>query len=396
MLDPVDPSELRIGIADLVDPEDVTLASGWTAATLNGMRDVVAEAVPLNIAGSPRVERVAFLASLALRMRPGDFRDFRGATLLKRNSALMGRPTATLRWFAARRRLAQSGSLDGLVQRGCEVRLPAGVRFVTHQDSTLRQALRAYPWSHLRGLTERDIERYANRQRAIYRTAAACCAATHWVKESIVSDYGIDPARVHVVGLGANHVVDPPPSRDWSVPRFLFIGADWQRKNGAAVLKAFSRVRERHADAVLDVIGGHPPIDLPGVTGHRSLSMASEEDRLRISQLYMQSTAYVMPSLHEPSGTVYIEAANAGLPSIGGTDGGSATAIGPGGILVDPTDDDAITAAMLELCDPDTAARLGALAHEHAKAHTWRKVAERLVRALAIPDVDPSGLASFL
>lgn len=391
-----EPSELRIGIADLADPEDVILGSGWTAATLNGMRDVVAEAVPLNIAGSPRVARAAFLASLAVRMRPGDARDLRGATLRKRNSALMGRPTGMVHWFAARRRLARSGSLDGVVQRGCEVRLPAGVRFVTHQDSTLRQALRAYPWSHLRGLSERDIERYAGRQRSIYSAAAACCVATHWVKDSIVSDYGIDPTRVHVVGLGANHLVDPPPSRDWTVPRFLFIGADWQRKNGAAVLEAFARVRERHPEARLDVIGGHPPIDLPGVTGHGSLSMASLQDRLRITELYAQSTAYVMPSLHEPSGTVYVEAANAGLPSIGGTNGGAATAIGPGGILVDPTDDDAITAAMLRLCDPDTAARLGGLAREHARSHTWRKVAERLVRALAIPDVDPSGLASFL
>jgi glycosyltransferase involved in cell wall biosynthesis len=387
---------LRIGIADQFDPEDVTLGSGWTAATVNGIRDVVAEAVPLNIAGPPRLARGAFLASLAVRMRPGDYRDLRGAIQLKRNGALMGRPTLVLRWFAARRRLAQSGSIDGLVQRGCEVRLPAGVRFVTHQDSTLRQAFTAYPWPHLRGLTERDVERYANWQLSIYRMAAACCVATHWVKNSIVSDYGIDPARVHVVGLGANHVVDPPPSRDWSVPRFLFVGADWKRKNGDAVLKAFARVRERHPDARLDVVGGHPAIDLPGVTGHGSLSIANEEDRGRISRLYVQSTAYVMPSLHEPAGSVYVEAASAGIASIGGTNGGSATAIGSGGILVDPTDDGAITAAMLKLSDPGTAARLGALAHEHARSHTWRKVAERLVRALAIPGVDASGLASFL
>jgi hypothetical protein len=51
---------------------------------------------------------------------------------------------------------------------------------------------------------------------------------------------------------------------------------------------------------------------------------------------------------------------------------------------------------MLKLCDPSTTERLGALGREHAAQFTWRKVAERLVRALNIPDVDLTGYAAFL
>jgi hypothetical protein len=51
---------------------------------------------------------------------------------------------------------------------------------------------------------------------------------------------------------------------------------------------------------------------------------------------------------------------------------------------------------MLQLADPDTARRLGGLARSHSQLLTWRKVAERLVRATALPGLDTSGLADFL
>ena len=103
-----------------------------------------------------------------------------------------------------------------------------------------------------------------------------------------------------------------------------------------------------------------------------------------------------MPSLHEPAGIVYVEAGGAGIASIGTTNGGAATMIGPGGILVDPLDQEQIAAAMLELANPGTAQRLGELAYRHSALFTWRKVAERLIRALAPHGVDTGGLAEFL
>ncbi len=59
-----------------------------------------------------------------------------------------------------------------------------------------------------------------------------------------------------------------------------------------------------------------------------------------------------MPSLHEAAGIVYVEAGGAGVPSIGTTNGGTATMIGPGGIVVDPLDTDQIFEAMLQARRP--------------------------------------------
>jgi glycosyltransferase involved in cell wall biosynthesis len=132
------------------------------------------------------------------------------------------------------------------------------------------------------------------------------------------------------------------------------------------------------------------------VITHGLLSRSNPADRERIAALYRSATVFVMPSLHEPAGIVYIEAASAGVPSIGGPNGGAATLIGPGGLTVDPLDPDQIYAAMLQLADSATARRMGDRAREHSALFTWRKVAERLIRALDLPGVEKSGLADFL
>ncbi|HLH14604.1 MAG TPA: glycosyltransferase family 4 protein [Solirubrobacteraceae bacterium] len=390
------PSSLRVGLADVLDPRDVRAGSGASASLLRALEGLVAEVVPLSGALAPGVARAAHLASLGARVRPRDLRDPRGAARRAHSAAKLGRPTVAARTLLLRAGIARAGRLDAIVQRCSDMLLPAGARVVTLEDSTVVQALASYPWVHLRDLGERDVARYVTRQRRVYERAHACCCATHWVARSIVEDYGIARERVFTVGLGRNHELAPNPDRDWSEPRYLFVGVDWERKNGAAVLAAFARVRERHPQARLDLVGGHPPVRADGVLAHGPLSLDSREDRGRLADLYARATTFVMPSLHEPAGLVYAEAGAAGVPSIGTTDGGAATMIGPGGVLVDPREPEQLLQAMLELADPRTARRLGELAREHAAQLTWRKVAERLLRAMAIPGVELSGLAEFL
>jgi glycosyltransferase involved in cell wall biosynthesis len=374
----------------------VRAGSGATTSLLNAMQDLVAEAVPVSGQLPPAVARVAQVGSVVAHLRPRDLRRVRARAKQLHAPAQLGRPMVVAREYVIRRRLPAAASLDGVVQRGSEMRLPDGYRYVTLEDSTVLQALDSYPWAHLDGLSEAGAHAYADRQQRIYESAVACCCATHWVAESIVASYGIPAERVFTVGLGRNHETPAETARDWSTPRYLFVGVDWQRKNGAAVLSAFARIHERHPEARLDVVGGHPRIEQRGVVAHGLLSLADPADRERLAGLYGQATAFVMPSLHEPAGLVYAEAGGAGIASIGTTHGGASTMIGPGGILVDPRDEGQLVAAMERLADPATAARLGALAHRHSALLTWPKVAERLVRALAIPGLETGGLAEFL
>ena len=365
---------------------------------MTALGEFVGHVVP--IAREPRAAlmRAALLSGAALAVTPRDFADPRAARARLWTASHASLPVALVRDRTLRRRLREAGLLDGLVQYGGEYRSPRDIRMVTYQDSTVPQAVRAYPWRHLRGLSDRDVKRQVRLQRAAYESAVACCALTHWAAESIVEDFGIARDKVHVVGLGANHVVDGSQvTRDWSQPRFLFVGADWERKNGAGLLRAFAQVRLEIPEARLDLVGGHPErIDQLGVYGHGRLSLGDPADRQTLAELYRSATVFVMPSLHEPSGTVHLEAAAAGIPSIGSHNGGTATCVGDSGVLVDGRSADDLIAAMRALSEPQVAQMLGKRAVDHARLFTWRKVAERLVRALGLPDVDRSGLAEFL
>jgi len=251
----------------------------------------------------------------------------------------------------------------------------------TFEDMTVPQAV-ALGLPEWRAQSPKTVRRRIELQRRAYEQALACCVASGWVARSLTDDYGVAPGKVHVVGLGRNHDPRPAP-RAWTAPRFLFVGRDFERKGGPAVLRTFARLREVVPAATLDVVGGHPRLDLIGVTGHGQLSLTDPAARAKLETLFESSTCCVMPSRFEPFGIVHAEAAAAGVPSIGTTVGGAEEVIEPdGGVLVPPEDGKLLWEAMLRLSEPETAARMGAAALERSERFTWRAVAGRVVAAL--------------
>jgi glycosyltransferase involved in cell wall biosynthesis len=389
----------RIAVACAGDPADVAAYSGTPSALLRGLKEAGVQALALRGDLGPRAqvwfERL--LVALALRpadlLNPGSLRARRG-TLRMTRGMTAAMPVA--RAWGARRSLAHLAPLDGLVQYGAGFDLPDGSLFVTIEDATLKQVIEDFPWPWIGDPTPGMLARMHAQVRRRYERAKACAFMSHWAARSAVEDYGVNPEKVHVVGAGRNH--EPPcPDRDWSSPRALFVGLDWERKNGAAVVRGFARLREQWPNARLDVVGAHPVLDNEqGMHGHGPLSLADAKQRGEVETLFAQATFFAMPSLHEPAGIVYAEAQAAGLGSIATTSGGSRTIVGDAGILVDPLDDDAIASAMLDLADPETAARLGARALARSPRFTWRAVAERLLRALEPPGVNVDTLEPFL
>lgn len=280
--------------------------------------------------------------------------------------------------------IRSAGNIDGIVAIGSGYLLRSSLPMVSFDDMTVAQGM-LQTWSPVSQLPAKDAKRWRSRQEQIYQRSRKCCVCSDWAAGSVSDDYGIDDEKIKVVGLGRNFEPAVNGERDWTTPRFLFIGVDWERKGGPAVLEAFAEVRARHPAATLDLVGGHPAsIDADGVTGHGRLSLASAADREQLSLLLTSSTCMVLPSIFEAFGIAYVDAGAYGVPSIGTKVGGAADAIGGGGVLVDPTDLPALERAMLDLCDADNAQRLSTLARANALRLTWPKVAERLLAALAI------------
>ncbi len=365
----------RIALTMQGDPTDAATWSGVPASITSGLEAAGCEVVPVR-AEFPQAGRVARL----LRM------DWADQATSSAFAAACGR--------AANRGIRRAGDVEGIVMLGSGYRLSATAPIVSFDDMTVTLALRQSgpPYD---SLSTAGSKRWIARQRQIYEDNRGCCATSTWAANSVREDYGVPAAKVHIVGTG--HNIDPGRvERDWSIPRFLFVGADWERKRGDAVVEAFAIVRQRHPDTTLDLVGGHPRIDADGVTGHGKLPLNSEQGRRRYGELLHRATCFLMPSTYEPFGIAYVDAASSGIASVGTTVGGAPDAIGAGGRIVDPADEGALLEAMLELCEPETARSLGERAYERSKLLTWRAVAERLLRALRPSGLELDRLVPFL
>lgn len=296
---------------------------------------------------------------------------------------------------ALTRRLGEeAGSLDAVIAMGTEMYDLAAVRYphlpiATYDDGTLQQMWRN-PDSDIRQnlFPAQQVRLWCERQAASSRAASVCCVSTGWAARSFVEDYGVDSARVHIVGMG-HRQRSSPLDRDWSSPRFLFIGVDWQRKNGDAVLAAFAAVRALIPEATLDVVGQHPDIDVAGVRTHGFLPREDAAAQARLDGLFASATAFVLPSRFDPSPIACLEAASAGLPVIATTEGGAGELLGDAAISVHPNDREGLVRAMLTLADPATARAKGAEAERIARSSRWADVARKVLEALDVCEESP-------
>lgn len=385
----------RKPVVGLVFPGDMRLsssASGVPLGVTGGMAALGVDVV--HVEPYVRLDSAAINVLAAITLPRAWNGDVRRSLSVSRRAARANPLVAAIHSWGIGRNLERVMPVDGLVQLGTGFTLPPGIPTVTYEDMTVAQAVKlGYPqW---RALPERAVAARIELQRTAYERARACCTRTRWAAESIVSDYGVPPSKVRVVGIGRNHSPRPAP-RDWSTPRFLFVGYDWRRKNGDAVVRAFTEMRKADPTARLDLVGHHPRIEIEGVHGHGPLPADDPEGRATLEGLFRSATCFVMPSLYEPAGIVYAEAAAAGLPSIGTTVGGAGEVIGDAGRVVDPADATALVQAMRDLSKPDTAAELGARAESRSELFTWQAVAGRLLRALELPGTDPESQPQFL
>lgn len=224
-------------------------------------------------------------------------------------------------------------------------------------------------------------------ERRLYDSVDLIFCMSEQLRESFLSDFGQAPDKVVTVGAGANVASADVPERDWSPPRFLFVGKQWERKGGPVVLSAFARLRAEVPEAELAIAGpaslsvGVPGVEVLGrVTG-------GGDGPGSMAELYRRATVFVMPSLYEPLGVAVIEAMAAGLPCIASTGGALPELIEEGvtGHLVPPGDEDALLARMLELArSPDRCRALGeAGAARYRERFTWDAVAERMLAAIS-------------
>lgn len=367
---------LRIGVIyPSPNPLSPESWSGTPAGLAGGLRAVGAEVVPIGQFFPPVVRQLEQVLARA---------DMRPATAMNRGAIRRG----SRRW-TFQRQLAAAAPLDAVVAMGTDMynlgELRLGCPSVSYDDGTLMQMWRNAD-SDIRsaGFNPLHVQEWIDTQRSSLRAADAVCMSTGWGARSAREDYGVAEEKISVVGMGHRPRDGGGAERDWRAPQFLFVGIDWKRKNGDAVLDAFREVRAAHPGATLHLVGEHVPVQQPGVVDHGLLPRSDVEAQRRLDALYRQSTAFVLPSRFDPSPISYLEAASAGLPVIATTEGGAGELLGAAAITVHPDDQQALVDGMLALSSPERAQRMGVAARDAAGQASWAHVAARILSALGV------------
>ncbi len=221
------------------------------------------------------------------------------------------------------------------------------------------------------------VKRRVDVEARYFRATRRVFTYSDWCKRRICENFDVPEDKVEVVGAGSN-VSERllTGDRDYAAQHVLFVGLDFERKGGPNVLRAFAKVRRKLPNARLTFVGrvGAGPL-APGVT---SFGVCRGEEAL--AELLRSASLFVMPSVWEPFGIVFLEAMAAGIPCIGSDRCAMPEIIGDSGIVVPPNDSDALARAMIELlADPAAAAARGRAArNRYNQRYGWDSVARRI------------------
>jgi glycosyltransferase involved in cell wall biosynthesis len=207
-------------------------------------------------------------------------------------------------------------------------------------------------------------------------------AADRFISESIIPK---ELLKVIPNSVDTDRFRNIPPGTRNSVRRsigiqdhfvWLAVGRFEIAKDYPNMLRAFARVRERHPEALLLLVGrGSLQLETEAMT--RVLGLA---DNIRflgvrrdVPEIMSAADGYVMSSAWEGMPIVLLEAAAAALPIVATRVGGNQEVVQheKSGFLVPPRDHDALSDAMLRLMGLSEVERraLGDRGCEHVRAH---------------------------
>jgi len=187
-----------------------------------------------------------------------------------------------------------------------EVRKP----YFIYTDHTHMLTLRAAK-NGLGDVVAKGSPRWLELEKECYDKATRIFVMSNYIGNSMAQDYKISADRISTVYPGTNVPAARENRTYYDGKTILFVGVDFERKGGRSLLEAFSSVKKIVPDARLVIVGCQIENTDPSIVvkGRLSLELTAKEFR--------EASIFVMPSLREPFGLVFVEAMTNGLPCIG-------------------------------------------------------------------------------
>lgn len=277
-----------------------------------------------------------------------------------------------------------SAVIYALLSPEIDPKLP--IRRFRWMDLSVLDGVRTSSFGHA-GITDAQIDAKCADQRRMLEACEGVIALSTHAADAIAEDLGYPRDRITPIGAGPAVKVSGPTDTGldrYAAGRILFVGRDWQRKGGDDLLAAFRIVRRSIPHATLTIVGPDTsPTQDDGIDFIGMLDKNKRADRCKLETLFRTSSLFCMPSICEPWGMVYVEAAQAGMPVVGFRDWALPDIVEDGetGRLTADHSPAGLAEAMIELLDdPQRASEMGRAAHKRVHdVLDWPHVVDRLL-----------------
>jgi glycosyltransferase involved in cell wall biosynthesis len=252
-------------------------------------------------------------------------------------------------------------------------------------------------WAEMRRDFGRLVEQHTRRADHVIVISAYTAGEVH-------QRLGVPMSRITVCRPGAPRWT-PRKAAQPGEGYILFVGTLEPRKNVGGLLEAYSQLVQRRPDAPRLILAGReiplskPWLDAlarPPLAGRAThLGYVKDADR---EALYKGASMLVLPSFNEGFGLPVLEAMTVGVPVVASARGAVPEVLGDAGLLVDPDDPEALSAAMERMLTDTALARLSAARGLRRKRLFDWTTAARALRgaydeAVAFRAQRPSGVA---
>lgn len=230
------------------------------------------------------------------------------------------------------------------------------------------------------------------------RRSAAVVTLSEFTRDRLLHHYHLDPERVVVAPGGVSdrwHRLDPVDvairleGRALPARFVLAVGNLHPRKNIPRLIRSIDRVRRAGLDDVGLVVAGQPGWHADEV--HRTIAEVRGADWVTLAgyvpdpvleALYNRAEVVAYPSIYEGFGLPVAEALAVGAIVVASDSTSIPEVAGDAAILIDPLDDESLTAGLLRaLTDDALRDRLRVAGPRRAASLTWEACAEATVSA---------------